>query len=571
MFIKNLKVSTNSKIIRNMNFQTGLNLIIDDTPTDDQKQTGNNVGKTTVLKLISYCLGGDGKEIYTDSENKKDVYREVKDFLINEEVLITLTLVEDLNKRNSKTIVIERDFLAGKNSIRRINGEQVLQKEFEQELKKMLFPNLENDKPSLRQLISHNIRYKDESINNTLKTLNRYTKDVEYETLYLYLLGCTFKDADEKQSISAKLSQEKNYKDRLESKQTKNSYEIALDLIENEIDELNRTKASFNINKNFESDLNKLNRVRYEITKNSSFISKLTIRRDIILEAKKEMEQSITNMDIKQIKILYSEAKHNLEEITKTFDELVQYHNKMIIEKIKFITKELPDIESQICKTEEILNNNLKIEKELIKRVSKSDSFNELNKVISILTEKYRQKGEYESIISQINEVSDNIYKLETKLSEIDNILYSNEFEENLKKQLSKFNKYFSEISNELYGEKYALKFEKEINRKTSKPVYKFSSFNLNMSSGKKQGEILCFDLAYILFADSEGIPTLHFLLNDKKELMHDNQLIKVAEFIQSNNIQLVVSMLKDKLPTELLENSNIVVELSQNSKLFNI
>lgn len=571
MFIKNLKVSTSSKIIRNMNFQTGLNLIIDDTPTDDQKQTGNNVGKTTVLKLISYCLGEDGKEIYTDSENKKDVYREVKDFLINEEVLITLTLVEDLNKRNSKTIVIERDFLAGKNSIRRINGEQVLQKEFEQELKKMLFPNLENDKPSLRQLISHNIRYKDESINNTLKTLNRYTKDVEYETLYLYLLGCTFKDADEKQSISAKLSQEKNYKDRLESKQTKNSYEIALDLIENEIDELNRTKASFNINKNFESDLNKLNRVRYEITKNSSFISKLTIRRDIILDAKKEMEQNITNMDIKQIKILYSEAKHNLEEITKTFDELVQYHNKMIIEKIKFITKELPDIESQICKTEEILNNNLKIEKELIKRVSKSDSFNELNKVISILTEKYRQKGEYESIISQINEVSDNIYKLETKLSEIDNILYSNEFEENLKKQLSKFNKYFSEISNELYGEKYALKFEKEINRKTSKPVYKFSSFNLNMSSGKKQGEILCFDLAYILFADSEGIPTLHFLLNDKKELMHDNQLIKVAEFIQSNNIQLVVSMLKDKLPTELLENSNIVVELSQNSKLFNI
>lgn len=258
MFIKNLKVSTSSKIIRNMNFQTGLNLIIDDTPTDDQKQTGNNVGKTTVLKLISYCLGGDGKEIYTDSENKKDVYREVKDFLINEEVLITLTLVEDLNKRNSKTIVIERDFLAGKNSIRRINGEQVLQKEFEQELKKMLFPNLENDKPSLRQLISHNIRYKDESINNTLKTLNRYTKDVEYETLYLYLLGCTFKDADEKQSISAKLSQEKNYKDRLESKQTKNSYEIALDLIENEIDELNRTKASFNINKNFESDLSQV-------------------------------------------------------------------------------------------------------------------------------------------------------------------------------------------------------------------------------------------------------------------------------------------------------------------------
>lgn len=571
MFIRNLKISTNEEIIRNMNFQSGLNLIIDDTPTDDQKLTGNNVGKTTVLKLINYCLGGDGKEIYTDSENKKDVYTDIKDFLINEEALITLTLVEDLNKRNSKTIVIERDFLVGKKSIRRINGEQVLQKEFEQELKKLLFPNLENDKPSLRQLISHNIRYKDESINNTLKTLNRYTKDVEYETLYLYLLGCTFKDADEKQSISAKLSQEKSYKDRLESKQTKNSCEIALDLIENEIDELNRTKASFNINENFEADLEQLNKVRYEITKNSSFISKLAIRRDIILDAKKEMETNITNIDIKQIRILYREAEQYLEKITKTFEELVEYHNNMIIEKVKFITKELPDIENQIFKVERILNDNLKREKELTDRVSKSDSFNELNKIISKLTEKYRQKGEYESIISQINEVNDNIDKLEIKLSEIDNILYSDEFEENLKKQLSKFNKYFSEISNELYGEKYALKFEKEINRKTSKPVYKFSSFNLNMSSGKKQGEILCFDLAYILFADSEGIPTLHFLLNDKKELMHDNQLIKVAEFVDNHNIQLVVSMLKDKLPMELINNSNIVVELSQDRKLFKI
>lgn len=122
-----------------------------------------------------------------------------------------------------------------------------------------------------------------------------------------------------------------------------------------------------------------------------------------------------------------------------------------------------------------------------------------------------------------------------------------------------------------MYGEKYALKYEKETNKKTNKPVYKFSAFNLNMSSGKKQGEILCFDLAYILFADEEEMSALHFLLNDKKELMHDNQLIKVEEFVTNNNIQLVVSMLRDKLPEGLLQNAHIVVELSQNDKLFRI
>ncbi|KJR48501.1 ATPase involved in DNA repair [Desulfosporosinus sp. I2] len=91
------------------------------------------------------------------------------------------------------------------------------------------------------------------------------------------------------------------------------------------------------------------------------------------------------------------------------------------------------------------------------------------------------------------------------------------------------------------------------------------------MSSGKKQGEILCFDLAYILFADQENLPCLHFLLNDKKELMHDNQLIKVAEFVQDKDIQLVVSILRDKLPEGVIDKAHVAVELSQDSKLFKI
>jgi len=91
------------------------------------------------------------------------------------------------------------------------------------------------------------------------------------------------------------------------------------------------------------------------------------------------------------------------------------------------------------------------------------------------------------------------------------------------------------------------------------------------MSSGKKQGEILCFDLAYTLFADEENLSCLHFLLNDKKELMHDNQLNRVSDFVRTKNIQLVISILRDKLPEGIIDKSNIIVELSQDSKLFKI
>ena len=101
--------------------------------------------------------------------------------------------------------------------------------------------------------------------------------------------------------------------------------------------------------------------------------------------------------------------------------------------------------------------------------------------------------------------------------------------------------------------------------------MYKFNSFNTNLSSGKKQGEISCFDIAYCLFADSEHIPCLHFLLNDKKELMDDKQLVKIANFVNRNNIQFVASILKDKLPDEINKDEYIVVKLSQNDKLFKI
>ena len=571
MFIKKLKISTKFEVIRDMNFYNGMNLIIDDTPMTDTKLTGNNVGKTTVLKLIYFCLGGKGNEIYTDEENKKAIYKEVKDYLIDNEILITLTLVDEFDVENSKKIVIERNFLSSKQAVRKINGEQISQKDFEEKLSSLIFPKHKAEKPSFKQIISHNIRYKDDSVNNTLKTLNRYTSDVEYETLYLFLLGCVFDDGAKKQSIITKINQEKNYKERLEKKQTKNSYEIALAIIEDEIVELNKKKSLLNLNENFEKDLEQLNGIKYKLNKSSSVISKLNIRRDIIVEAQKEMERNISNIDLKQLELLYKEAKNNLSDMHKTFEELVLYHNKMIVEKIRFITQELPSLNERIDSEKRNMNELLEQEKNLSLKISKSDSFEDLENIISEINEKYRLKGEYENIISQIKEVDGNLENLEKELHDIDKILYSNKFEEQLKTQITKFNKHFSAISNELYGEKYALKFEKEINKKTNKPVYKFSAFNFNMSSGKKQGEILCFDLAYILFADEEKIPCLHFLLNDKKELMHDNQLLKVADFVKNNDIQLVISILKDKLPNGLIEKSNVVVELSQDDKLFKI
>lgn len=574
MFLKSLIISSKNQIIRKINFVNGLNLIVDETLKIKNQATGNNVGKTTVLKLIDFCLGAKPQIIYTDPENKRESYDLVKKYLIENEILIALTLTSDWNHPQAQDFVIERNFLSRKKIIRKINEKVLTEEEFETELAQLIFPEHYANKPTFRQLISHNIRYKDNHLNSTLKTLDKYTSDAEYETLYLFLLDCEFHEGNEKQEVITKLKQETTFKNRLEKKQSKTAYETTLSLINNEIEQMNKQKISLNINEDFEKDLDKLNTIKYQINKTSSEISRLQIRKELIVETQQELSSNKSEIDLKQLRLIYNQAIKNIEFIQKKFDDLVSFHNQMIDEKVKFIIKELPDLEEKIENKNRLLKGLLREEKELSENIAKGDSFDELEQLIIALNEKHRQKGEFENIIQQINEAEKNINDYDEKLNGIEEKLFSNDFEEIVKKQINKFNIHFASISDQLYGEKYVLNYDIITHRNTKQKLYKFSTFSPfapNLSSGKKQGEISSFDIAYTLFADEENIPCLHFLLNDKKELMHNNQLIKIAELVSHHNIQFVASILKDKLPEELNKEEYFILKLSSNDKLFRI
>jgi uncharacterized protein YydD (DUF2326 family) len=573
MFLKSLTITSHGEIIREIPFHNGINLIVDETPNLHGTETGNNVGKTTVLMLVDFCLGGDAKQIYTDPEHRKQEYELVKDFLFDNEVVVTLVLKEDLAEEDSREFRIDRNFLPRKRKIQKINGENKTDEEFEKELTDLLFPCHFGKKPTFRQIISHNIRYKDLSITSTLKTLDRYTSDAEYETLYLFLLGCDFAHGDTKQELLTQIRLEENFKARLERNQTKSTYEMALAILDGEIDALNRRKSNFNLNENFEADLDRLNQVKYQINMVSSEIGRLNIRRDLITEARDDLEKGASNIDLRQLEEIYRQATDRVEGIQKTFEDLCAFHNRMITEKARYIAKDLPRIEGEIRAKSEHLNRLLKDEAAFSTAVTRGESFEELENLIAELNEKYRRKGEYGNIIQQLTDVETELQSLNQRLDAIDDALFSDEFEQRIKDQVNKFNRFFSSISQTLYGEQYALKFDPTVNKKGQR-LYRFSVFDTNfanLSSGKKQGEISCFDIAYTLFADEENIPCFHFLLNDKKELMHDNQLLKIAQLVDNEGIQFVASILKDKLPAELNKEEYFVVKLSQGDKLFRV
>ena len=506
MFLKSLTIKYGDGfIVRDIRFHTGLNLIVDETPTLNGKETGNNVGKTTVLKLIDFCLGAKAKGIYSDNENKSHEYKLVKEYLINKKIIISIVLTDDLSSQLSREILIERNFLVRADKIQRIEGINKTDEEYEETLVSLLFPGHYGKKPTFRQIIAHNIRYKDLSVNNTLKNLDSFTRDDEYETLYLFLFGCEFEQGSLKQELRVQIDIEEKFKKRLESEQTKSAYETALALLQSEIDEIERRKMSLNLNPNFELDLDKLNLVKYKLNVTSSEIGRLELRKALILEAQTEMQSCVSTIDLEQLKQIYQQATSLTNGIQKTFQELHNFHNRMIQTKVQYIVKDLPVIENELSSKRSYLNHLLNEERNLSDLITCCDSFEVLEQLIKELNHKYYTKGEYENTLHQLKTVESKLTELNGKLASIDNALFSDDYLAGIKEQVNKFNRHFSSVSNELYGEKYAIKVDTKTVKGRS--LYEFTSFNTNFSSGKKIGEISCFDIAYTLFADEENIP----------------------------------------------------------------
>ena len=150
MFLKYLSIENTEGLIRRIDFHNGLNLIVDETPSGNE-ETGNNVGKTTVLRLIDFCFGMDGKRIYTSTEGAKVENSEVKSFLVDTEVVVTLCLVESFQK-GAREVTVRRNFLSGKRAILEINGNPVEKKSFETDLQQAVM-QVTTSKPTFRQII----------------------------------------------------------------------------------------------------------------------------------------------------------------------------------------------------------------------------------------------------------------------------------------------------------------------------------------------------------------------------------------------------------------------------------
>lgn len=303
-----------------------------------------------------------------------------------------------------------------------------------------------------------------------------------------------------------------------------------------------------------------------KINKLSSELSRLELRKELIIESKVDLEKDIANIDTTQIKRMYEKAKAFIPEIQKTFEDTLVFHNEMIQQKIQFITEELPLLEIQIQDRKRILNYSLIAERRLSETLNKSGAIEDLQEVIYELNLFYEKKGNFEEQKRLWESSIKNLDDINKKLNNINDEIYSKD--DLIQKRIAEFNEIFSDISSKLDGVHSVLSAD------NPDGIYKFmiDSLEGNLGTGSKKSQMASFDLAYIKFADKLNIPCLHFILQDQIENVHSNQITNLfTDIVNGINCQYVLPVLRDKLPIDMNIKPLEVISLSQQKKLFKI
>lgn len=571
MFLKYLQIVSSGEIIRNIPFNKGINFIVDNTPYVGGKESGNNVGKTTVLRLIDYCLGSTGADIYLEKEFKgKQAVQvnEVKEYLISNNVSVELCIVDNL-ENPVDNLVISRNFLAGKQKSIKINGSEVTGTELSKTLNKELFDNPDL-KPTFRNLIAKFIRDDTHKMSNTLKFLHQATSNVQYEAVHLYLFGIHLPEDlyGEKQRLTLQVASDEKVLNSLTAGMPENALIQALKIIERDIAELEYKKGLFNLNDVEDSDVNRFNNLKLNISKLSTRISNIQLRISLIEDALEDLRSGINKTDVEQIRQLYLNAKALIPELHTEFEQVVAFHNTMLEKKYSFISKDLQPLKAELTTLNSKLSQDISEEQTLASKIKVQINLEEYNQVIGELNRMYELKGSREERLGQITALKESITEKREKLDGIIEIMTNAESE--LTENETIFNKYFSKYSRELYDEEFFLTHVKD-----DKDSYKFiiSNIQANIGGGKKKGQIAAFDLAYISFCEEKDIIAPRFVLHDSTEDVSITQLIKIAEISSNINGQYVLAILKDKFTsnkvgTTIVE-ENKILELSENDKLF--
>lgn len=567
MFIEKLAITTQTnKIVREVNFRKGLNLIVG---VSDESGSSNNIGKTTLIRCIDFCLDGKLEQLYTDKEFKSSINQDVYGFLLKDQPTFTLTLVDQqTNDRYeiSRSVVVHQEKNKIKLEDKIILNNIIIKGDFKTELKRILFNNLEI-KPTFRQLIPKFIRKDEQQISNVLRYLHATTSHAEYEKIHLFLFGFSAKHIlQQKSELEHKLKGLQNAKTALSSRFTTTDLKQILEITKSELEKLYKSRESFQLDERYEIEEKELKRLQLELIKVERVITDFQLKKTLSTNKLKELCEGVFESDTNTLKLLYEEASIYFESLQKTFEDVVDFHNKMIANESKYLELKITEYNisiSEFSKKRDLYSQQYS---ELMKKLSRTGSLAEYTKLNEEIEKLAEKKGSDEKILEEIIKLEEETTEIESNLLSIKKELNKNL--DSFNEKLSIFNSSFSKYSQILYDEKYLLSYDE-----TDDPIT-FHTRNIdgNQGSGKKQAIISAFDLAYVDFVTELNLVFPNFIAHDKIELIDIEKLKALFDIANEINGQYIVPVIQDKIERILPEyESNVILKLNEKNKFFRI
>lgn len=532
------------KQIRDVRFrEKGVSLILDSDSKEGK--SGNDVGKSTFVKIIDLCLGANNTSIiYKDRETGED--ENVKSFLNARKVRAILSITEE----NGAIHTLERG-LYDKGSLAIDSVPITKLDDFRTRLRELLFRGVQDIR--LRRLVPFFVRL-EASEGKMFKYLDAFASDIEYREYYDCLFGVN-KGRNRyriKKSIQMK---EKENREILKSEKVKTIEELA-DGIEKKKEELSALSKDVKSDKAVSTfdgeDANA--RIAEEINRLAKEYEELSSAIRVFQDKAEAEKNNIREMDESALELLYQDAKTNLPSLKSDFRDFVFFHDEMAHNRIKRYQARI----EELTRRKERVMRQLKEEKRRY-----ADEFVDfrygLNGRANVqLDTVVRQKMRIEELQNKRSRYERNareIQELERSLCQCE------AGEEESKRTGARLNSYFREITGEVMESPVSLSFPAE-----GFPVQLDDG---NKSSGDKKAFASCFGLSLIRLYEYLGCERPRFFVQDAIENMALPTLSRLFNLADGENAQYIIPILRDRIDALNIPDDRVILELSHKEKLF--
>lgn len=548
------KIYASDPRFKPVKFKAGLNVILAERQrTSTDKDSRNGLGKTSLLNVLHFCLGGKLLKKLLPVE-------EIKGWTFYLEMDLMGQLFKTSRSIDKPGIInIEGDtsILPISPEVDDASGSKYYKlATWNEVLGRCLFsiPNVARDKykPSFRDLISYFIRSGKDSYSEPFSYL-RNQKSWQSQIANSFLLGLNWEHAAQAQDLKDRNTVVSSLNDALALGITSSKGELEAERLrlKASLDKDKETIASFKVHPEYEAiqdQANELTQLLHKLANVNFSLKKKLVRYTDSITSEAPAQQLDVSKMYEEAGIVFSDS------VKKTMGETKEFHAIIVKNREHFLKAEIESIHGQINKNDleiELMSNK---RAELLSLLETHGALEEIAKLQENLSEK---KSKYEIVKQKLDEIKDISGKkkeIKAKRLELD-LRIQRDFEESRDRWEAAVTD-FNENSLALYNEPGDLIIDISEKGVVKDNAYKFSiQIPRSNSEGVSKMKIFCYDLMLVNLSSRRG--GINFLIHDSAmfDAVDSRQRAHALEHANSkaveNGFQYICAFNSDMLPLD--------------------